>query len=292
MLRSSTAICVAMIIGPISTTGHGQPKEPAVLFYEDYSKPLTVSRKWDPGRSNIHGNPGYAGVRWSTRWSRSPTRRREGRTDRGPRVPTDDCLQSACGCGAHLSDPDAAALPWTADRRCHDQAEAGALPKKQDTLLLVDDIMLCPAATEVEYAPRTAVELRLRSRAPRGVHLPSEAVHLDIALWNPRKLPAPQEIGVVVFDEAGNEQLRRRAAIAQDGKGSCTIEDLPTGYWRIETRTGLAKDQCSEAEAFIVVAPPMPRVPDAEFSLGSHMSNNEPALRSAYRLGIRWDRFH
>ena len=70
---SRTPICcvvvwnVAVLFAVSATRGQeAQPaaekQGPVVIYEEDYSKPLTVSRTWDPAKSNIHDNTGYAGV--------------------------------------------------------------------------------------------------------------------------------------------------------------------------------------------------------------------------------------
>lgn len=167
-----------------------------------------------------------------------------------------------------------------------------AIPTQAESALLVDDVMLCPGAKGAEYTPRHAVEIRARSREPRGVHPPGADVALDLRVWNPGRVSIPRDFDVLVFDESGRELLQRRTELRDGRAGSCTIKGLQTGYWRVATRTGLAGEVCSEAETFIAMAPAMPDVPDTEFFLGSHMSNDRDSLGAAYRLGIRWDRFH
>jgi len=167
-----------------------------------------------------------------------------------------------------------------------------AIPKERDASLLLDDVMVCPIATGEDYLPRRDVEIRARSREPRGVHVPGQDVQVDVHIWNPGKVRLPPTVEVVVFDEAGREARRQRVDLKEGLKATCTLAGLPTGYWRVETRSGLPGRVRAEGETFVVMAPPLPDVPAADAFLGSHMSNDAAALRAARLLGVRWDRFH
>ena len=166
------------------------------------------------------------------------------------------------------------------------------IPRESTGPLLVDDVVLCPAETDPAYTPRSAIELSVRSRAPKGVYLPGEDVQLDVRIWSPEGRPLPDGVQIALFDETNTEARCEPVALDGTQTGTCVIRDLPTGYWRVETRTGLPAADCAEGETFVVKTPLTPEIHDAVFSLGSHMSNDDAALRAAHRLGVRWDRFH
>ena len=54
-----------------------------------------------------------------------------------------------------------------------------AIPNEKDGSLLLDDVMVSPIATGEDYVPRRDVEIRARSRTPRGVHVPGQEAHIE-----------------------------------------------------------------------------------------------------------------
>lgn len=156
----------------------------------------------------------------------------------------------------------------------------------------IDDLMLSPVDTPAEYAPVRPVELRVRSRGPKGCHTVGTGVWLDVHAYSPDASELPRTTTLVVSDEASRTVRRTQVALSTEGRGSARLDDMPTGHWRVDTVTGLPETQCMEGETFVAVAPEMPNVPLSDWILGGHMNTHEESLRAAFICGVRWDRCH
>ena len=164
--------------------------------------------------------------------------------------------------------------------------------RNQSGRVWVDDLMLSSTDTPTEYAPIRPVEVRVRSRGPKGCHTVGTPVWLDVHASSLDAGVLPKAATLVVSDEAGHTVRRVRAALNAEGRGSACLDDMATGHWRVDTVTGLPGTHCAEGETFVAVVPKMPDVPVSEWILGGHMNTHEESLRAAYLCGVRWDRCH